>query len=140
MNGGGDLESGAGGRGSVEAPGRDAPAYSSSAAGRVLRPEGMRDGDRGGREADKGSVCDCVGDHGGGERHGRACGWNSFACAASARFFFFSFPLCPRASSNRLERDCERNGRPTNLAPHWASSTKYHERIIWDKIQSKKYQ
>jgi len=84
----------------------DAPAYSSSAAGpvRVLRPEGMRDGDRGGREADKGSVCDCVGDHGGGERHGRACGWNSFACAASD-FFFFSFPLCPRASINRLERE-----------------------------------
>ena len=47
----------------------------------------------------------------------------------SARFFF------PPPSDQR-ERERERNGRPTNLARHWASSTKYHERIMWDKIKS----
>jgi hypothetical protein len=44
-------------------------------------------------------------------------------CPASARSFPPPEPVRP-----------EGNGRPTNLAGHWASSTKYHERIMWDKV------
>jgi hypothetical protein len=59
------------------------------------------------------------------------------AAAASVRFFH---RCCHGAVVFHVERPnstlraSESNGCPTNLAPHWASSTMYHERITWDKI------
>jgi hypothetical protein len=89
-----------------------------------------RDGDRGG----EGGECDCVGDHGGGEGHGRARVAGIHSPVPQVLAFSPSSAPCPGA--HRATGGSESNGRPTNLAPHWASSTEYHERITWDMIKS----
>lgn len=48
------------------------------------------------------------------------------------------FSLLPTAlSSSTLSNQPSSSGKCvlTELAPHWASSTKYHERITWDKMK-----